>query len=307
VAYRLRPRESVAHGLRRVARKELRSARDQLSEATPPDDQAIHEARKSVKKVRAILLLIDADEGRGQTNCHKRLRKVNRTLSDVRDPDAMTAILTKLTRKNSQLFDEHSLARLRRRLSALKQTAMEAARNAGAWKTLDRELRNLRQDAKGWRPRHRQFRALAAGIRRTYRRGRKAMSRARRRQTADNFHEWRKHIKALWYELRLVEGCTPGIKRDVTALHRAETWLGDDHNVVVLSAELSKDGSLCDLEQFRRAADRYQCQLRQRTIARMRSAYARTPGEYVRRVKRAWESWRRNRSQRSPRRRRVAA
>ena len=32
------------------------------------------------------------------------------------------------------------------------------------------------------------------------------MARARKGQRAADFHEWRKQIKALWYELRLVEG-----------------------------------------------------------------------------------------------------
>ena len=67
------------------------------------------------------------------------------------------------------------------------------------------------------------------------------MARARKSQRAVDFHEWRKQIKALWYELRLVEGSGPRIRRDVTALHRAEAWLGNEHNVVVLCDELSKD------------------------------------------------------------------
>jgi hypothetical protein len=50
VAYRLRVRESIGKGLKRVVRKELRSAIDALDDPNPSDD-AIHEARKSIKKV----------------------------------------------------------------------------------------------------------------------------------------------------------------------------------------------------------------------------------------------------------------
>ena len=74
MAYRLRLDESVADGLRRLARKELKSAADTLRQGETPDDDAIHEARKSMKKVRAIVHLVDADGGRGLGRATRRLR-----------------------------------------------------------------------------------------------------------------------------------------------------------------------------------------------------------------------------------------
>jgi CHAD domain-containing protein len=308
MAYRLRPRESVTQGLRRLATKELRSARGELRKTNPPCDEAIHEARKSIKKVRAILELIEADRGRGLAGSRKRLRSVNRTLSRLRDADAMVEILTKLTNKHPRMFDEHTFARVQRRLFSHKQASAKAARDHGAWKSVDRNLRRLRRHAKRWQPIHRRFGTLAAGIEVSYRRGRKAMARAQKRQRATDFHEWRKQIKALWYQLRLVEACSPDIRRDVRVLHQAATWLGDDHNVVVLCAELAKDTSLCDLDRLRGAADRYQCDLRQRTSARTAGIYADTPAAYLGRVERAWDAWRRKeRTDRKRGPRRVAA
>jgi len=307
MAYRLRPEESIARGLRRVAKKELRSARNELRKASPPRDEAIHEARKSIKKVRAVVELVEADDGRGLGGCSRRLRNVNRTLSRLRDADAMLGMLTKLRQQHPPVFDEHTFARLRRRLSSHKHAAMEAAEDDGAWKRVDRALRTLRQDARRWRPRHRRFGALAAGVEVTYRRGRKALARAQKRQQADDFHEWRKHVKALWYQLRLVEGCSSEIRKDARALHQAETWLGDDHNLVVLCRELSKGTSLCDLERLRRAANRIQCELRRKAIARTGRIYRAEPGVFLRRVKRAWRAWQRQTSSRDTKRRRHAA
>lgn len=65
MSFRLRPQESVARGLRRLALKELRSAHDELRRSDSPKSEAIHATRKSVKKVRAIFELIDADRGHG--------------------------------------------------------------------------------------------------------------------------------------------------------------------------------------------------------------------------------------------------
>jgi CHAD domain-containing protein len=294
MAYRLRSNESLTHGLRRLARAELRSAADHMRQTDPPRDEAIHEARKSLKKVRAIVHLIEADNGRRLARSPTRLRDVGRTLSQLRDADAMVKMLTALRDKNPRLLSEHTFARIRRRLSSHKRDVMETAERDGAWKDVIGELRTLRRRAKRWRPAHRGFGALAAGIDLTYRRGRKAMERARTRERAEDFHEWRKEIKALWYELRLIEACDRNIRRDVAALHRAETWLGDDHNAVVLCEELSKDASICgmiDVDRLRLAADQHQCRLRKKAITRMRRLYSRSPRAYLRRLERAWKKW----------------
>jgi CHAD domain-containing protein len=87
--FRLRPTESIAAGLRRIAREELSSISTRLDGATPPGGDAIHEIRKSVKKTRAILQVIGVDHGRGLARSAKRLRAINGRLSALRDADVM--------------------------------------------------------------------------------------------------------------------------------------------------------------------------------------------------------------------------
>jgi len=293
MAYRLKPRETIAHGLRRLARDELQSARDGLGGGSVPPDTAIFEARKSLKKVRTIRDLIAADEGAHLNRAKKMLRRVNRRLSTLRDADALLDILKKLRRSNPRLFDEHTFARVRRRLANHKRASMAAAADTGAWDSVDRDLRALRRNAKRWQPKHRRFRALGEGLRVTLRKGRQALERAQRRQRADDFHEWRKRVKALWYDLRLIEECSPEISRDVMALHRAQAELGDDHNLEVLCEELSMDPAVCDVERLRHAVHRYQRALRRKAVADAARIYSRLPDEYLRDVRYAWKIWQR--------------
>jgi CHAD domain-containing protein len=89
MAFQLKTDRAVAREVRRLARKELESARKALMRAPRPADEAIHDARKSVKKVRAILHLVETDGGHGLSGSRKRLRAVSRTLSDLRDAKAM--------------------------------------------------------------------------------------------------------------------------------------------------------------------------------------------------------------------------
>src|SRR5262245_42375009 len=114
MAFELDPSKKSGRELRRLARKELAAAREQLLRARPPDEEAIHSARKSVKKVRAILRLIYAAGGEDLDSAEKRLRKVNRTLSCLRDADAMIESAASLHRHHPELFSEHVYARIRR-------------------------------------------------------------------------------------------------------------------------------------------------------------------------------------------------
>jgi len=295
VSFELKPREQVNHGLRRLIRKELRGARRALDSTHPPTADGIHEARKSLKKVRAIVTLIDADDGRGVGRARKRLRKIGQTLSRVRDADAMFEIVEKLHRSAPRMLDARSLKALRMWLAGRRSAALATAGKKNTWDRVEDDLRALRRKAKGWRQSHQAFGALSRGIEDSFRRGKKALARAKKRRRADDFHRWRKQIKSLWYELRLFEPADAAVTRDVRALHRAESWLGDDHNVVVLCTALSRDGSRrtrpISIEQLKGAADRYHQLARRRAIKSASRIYTRKSDRYLRDLKRAWRKW----------------
>ena len=64
MAYHLKTGERVPDGIRRTAREELESAANQLEgRAGATRDEAIHEARKSIKKVRGVLRLMRPELG----------------------------------------------------------------------------------------------------------------------------------------------------------------------------------------------------------------------------------------------------
>jgi CHAD domain-containing protein len=300
MAFRLRADESVTHGLRRLVRKEVEAARSELQKTRPPRDEPVHEARKSVKKVRAILRLIKDDHGGGLGGDQRSLRSVNRTLSDLRDADVLMETLAKLRANHPHVMNEQAFARARRLLAARKRAAGEAVRRKQTWKAVDRKLRTVRRGAKRWQPDHRGVGALRRGIRAAHQRGRTEMKRATKGQSAATFHAWRKEMKGLWYALRLVEQSDSRVRRDIRALHRAETLLGDEHNLVVLCEELSGEVTICrgpvDIDRLRLAADHDQCRLRGKAVARIRYVYRRRSDAYARGVARMWKKWCRKQS-----------
>jgi hypothetical protein len=294
MAFEIRPSESAQRGLRRLARKALGSARERVLSGKPPSPDAIFGARKNVKKARAILRLIDAGGGRGLGRVARRLRDVNRTLSCVRDATAMIETLATLRTHHPDLFSEHGYARIRRRLEADKRAAVTEAGRDAAWKRTASDLRALRKSARDWRTRRGGFRALAPGIRAIRKRAGKALAAAKDRNAAPDFHAWRKEIKALWYALRVVGGGSAAVARDIRALRSAERWLGDDHNLVVLCAALSKDPTVCrgplDVERLQCAVNATQHALRKKSIDRTRAIMSVPPRDYAARVERAWHA-----------------
>ncbi len=295
MAFRVHAGESLTQSLHRLATKELRHAREGMSGRPRPRKEGIHEARKSVKKARAILELIAEDEGAHLGRSEKRVRRVNRTLSGVRDADMLSETLEALRKRHPRIFSDQTLARLRRRVSMRSRNAGKEVRRAGGWKATGRALSMLTEDAKHWQPAHGGARALNHGIRASHRQGRTAMQRALKRQRAADFHAWRKAIQKLWYALRLIEQSDRRVGHDVKVLHRAATLLGDDHNLAVLRDELLSDPGTCgpiDIERLRIAVARDQCRLRARAVTAVRRFYARRSAAYARRVTRAWAAWR---------------
>src|SRR5262245_11696530 len=70
-----------------------------------PDDEAIHEARKSVKKIRSILRLLRDDLGPRGTREEARLRTAAHALSALRDADATAETLDTLHGRYPQVVD----------------------------------------------------------------------------------------------------------------------------------------------------------------------------------------------------------
>src|SRR5205809_576215 len=89
MSYRLIADESVEKGIRRIVGEELESA---ISQLRREDDslcgEGIHEARKSIKKVRAAIHLLMPGLGSAGLRDNQALRDIGWALSGLRDAAA---------------------------------------------------------------------------------------------------------------------------------------------------------------------------------------------------------------------------
>jgi CHAD domain-containing protein len=244
VSFALKPQRSITRELKRIARKELDEASERLLQGDRDDDD-VHEGRKSVKKVEALASLLDQIGFAPPRKDVKRLRAARRILSRLRDADAIIETLEHLRSRFGHRIPEHTLGMIRTRLMRRKSQMMQRAQaGAGSLARAGKTLRKIRRSAKRWVAPSIELSDLTQVLRRSFRASRKAMKRAQMQGRAPDFHDWRKRVKVVWYQLRLLERLVSGLSTQIEEFGELETALGEEHNLVVLRTKLARDRGL---------------------------------------------------------------
>lgn len=296
--YRIRTSEDVPEGIRRAADEQLGRALASLrGERSSDRHDALHDARKRFKKVRALLRVVRDEIGEetyGRENaCY---RDAGRELSDVRDSRVLVATVERLrARYDEQLYArafESVLGELRERHRELTRRHLdEEARMAGVATTVEAARRRIAS----WPVERGGPDAFDAGLRRIYRRGHARFAEAYEAGTVEAFHEWRKRVKYLWYATRILRGAWDGVQRETAReIHRLADLLGDDHDLGVLRARLAGEpgafGDAAQTEALAGLAQRTSVQLRTEARPLAERVYAETPKRYVERIATWWRA-----------------
>jgi CHAD domain-containing protein len=295
--YRLKASESVPEGIKRIVVEEIESATEQLSRNNGKNrDEAIHEARKSVKKIRGALRLVQPDIGPSYCKENRRLRDLGRQLSQFRDAAAIIETFDSVIEKYKDSLQKNTLGSIRRGLDKSKR---ETEQNLDVDKVVKGAIATLsaaRRRVRTWPLKSDGFRAIAPGLKTTFRRGRRVMTTAQSDPRPENYHEWRKRVKDLWYHIRLLESLWTGVMHAHEAsLKDLETWLGDDHNLVVLREKLESKpedyGDGKDIEVFLALADQHQKELRENAISLGQRVYEEKPRQFIKNIAKLWDAW----------------
>jgi CHAD domain-containing protein len=290
--YRLRPDEGASDGVRRVARGQLELASNRLRDSGRKDmGEAIHEARKSLKRLRAVVRLARdplGDDTYRQEN--RTFRDAGRELSDVRDAQVIRETLDELTERYCDELPEGAFTGLREALDAEAQAAHErVGADTAATDELVGTLDAAHTRVATWPlPEDGDGRILVPGFRRLYRRGRRALRAAGEDPSTENLHELRKRAKDLWHAAQVLRPADPKrLKRLGRRAHALSDRLGDDHDLAVL-LDAARERAVAlgpgELALLRALVDRRRARLRRDALARARRVYARTPRSWARRL-----------------------
>lgn len=297
-AYRLKSDESAAEGLRRVARGRTEKAAARLRDASGEDRaDAIHGARKDLKKIRAVLRLARADLGEKAFRAeNRRYRDAGRQLSASRDAEVKLETLKGLEKRFGGELPPASAPAWG---EALEVDRDEIAGAAGEEMeaNISRAVEQIRVGAariSHWQLGGDSWGLIEPGLDRSYRDGREALREASQGRDLDNVHEFRKRAKDLWYELRLLAGSWPGLLDESAAqVHELSELLGDHHDLAVLGEDLDRRvGVVAERDAIRALIEKRQDELLDRALALGERLYAEKPKHFRRRLHAYWRVWR---------------
>ena len=289
MGFRLKTQGGMRKQLRRVVRSELRSALDVLDGDTP-GDEGIYEARKSIKKIRAVLRLLRQPLAGDYTKENARLRTVGRDLSLIRDADATLDTVRDLHGRYPNAVSPHVMRAVSHGLSGRKRKAQAETEPIvkRVRKALGASSDELPLEIEGVGG----FRAMRHGAVEGYRRARAAGRDLTLDSEPTAFHEWRKRVKDHWYQVRLFARLPTGPRTRPDTLRRLERWLGMDHDLAMLRA-IVIDGD----DRFGDARARTlllgsimkrQTSLRKRALALRARVFGPSPKEFKKNVTRWW-------------------
>jgi CHAD domain-containing protein len=299
MAFRLKKNEGASAGVRRIAREAIDEAIEVLEDRKAEPAETVHELRKQLKKIRAIIRLVRDELGEKVYRRENRaLRDLGRRLSAARDAAVRVSALDLLReKKDGGRLAADEVAPIRKRLAARRREAVRRVRRSAALPAIERELRNLRRRVRAWPLGKAGFSCLEPGLRRAYRDGRRAEVEAYAARTDEAFHEWRKRAKDLRYHVALLEPAWPDVMKDVEqALHDLTDRLGDDHDLADLRRVLNGSSALTKgsdgvARVFDRIAHRRSVlQADARPIAAR--IYSEKPKAFSARIAAYWDAWR---------------
>lgn len=193
--------ERVPDGVRRIARGQLDISIERLNGDTHENlGTAVHETRKSLKRLRATVRLARdelGDEVYPRENV--AFRDAGGRLGGARDSHVLLETLDALIDRHPDAAPAARFARFKRTLVGQHGAAQRRLHQGVAAAEVLGDLGRARARVGAWRLERKGLDALAPGFKRTYRRGRRAYRTARQEPSTENLHELRKRAKHLWY------------------------------------------------------------------------------------------------------------
>lgn len=243
------PARPLAEEFRRIASSLIDKAVASLSGPDADPASGPHEARKSIKDMRALLRLVrGADKAFFQRE-NGRYRDIAQSLAGVRGAAALVETMDRLVADfPDEIEAGGGLSSIRARLIDERDRAVggQGSFAAIATEATARLLAAREALADLSLPTRAEESAmlLAAGTERTIRKAERMRRRAGNSGDPADFHELRKAVKHHWAHLRLLANAWPKHgRRRVKAMKRLGNRLGELHDIDVLNQLVQADGN----------------------------------------------------------------
>jgi CHAD domain-containing protein len=293
MAYELKRDETISHGLRRIVRKQIDKALENLRPTVISKDEAIHDARVCIKKIRAILRLSKHSLGKDIFDQEDAAyRDAARALSKVRDSAAMLEVLDKLIEHFSETVAHDVFESVRAPLMHSKKVRQQA--RSSAMTSAAKALRQARQRVDDWpRVGHRQ---TMRDLKLVFKRGRASFAKAYDQPSVENFHKWRKQVKHLLYLSRVLRPLWRKMMGAMAAeLKALGKFLSEDHDLALLrekvSEQLEETENRDEISALVALIDQRRNELQAIAGVSGERIYGEKPSAFMNRIETYWQAW----------------
>jgi CHAD domain-containing protein len=241
MGFRLKLREPLPDGLKRVFREEIDSALRLCRHPAKERGVTVHEVRKHLKKLRAAMRLAVGEVGKNQHKYEDRcVREIGRLVSDLRDAQVRLQTLIQLRDEAAKKSEENPFPRIEELLS-LERESFSAAFD-GWQKQAIPKLERAEERLSKWPLERIIWKQICGAVEKIYKRGQRGLAKTIKKPVPENFHAWRKRVKDLWYQLRILQPLNRIVLDEMA--HDADVLgelLGREHDFDFLMARLEKE------------------------------------------------------------------
>lgn len=300
MAYRFKTNEPLASGIHRILEEQGAIIASGLQLAAPVElDKAIHEARRSFKRLRAILRLLEhALDPPAFHALDRALRDLSRRLAGPRDAWVLIQTWRRLDIQPGSADAPGAEASLLEIDKLLQARYLEAQTRlltqGGSHREVASRVADVLSQADTQIGDHLSSKLILRGLRAQYRRARRALRDARKNPLPAVRHEARKEIKYLWHLIQLLEPASPKpLKRSAAEFKRLSNLLGDEHDLVVLLHALESASVLSEpaLELVRSRVRKRFRKLAGRADVLGASLLAQRPSDFSAALGEVWKSF----------------
>lgn len=296
MSYRLKIDKPVNHEIQRIGCEQIDAAFEELSDRSLDTHDTVHQVRKRCKKLRGLIRLVRPKFEKEYQLENARLRDAAAMLSDTRDAQAVIETYDKLLDSFAEEADPQAFSEIREQL-VQRRDALGDQHADPQVKLEDfcRELSAIRERCVHWDLPNRGFDTLKGGLKKTYKRGRKAMKKAAKDPTAKRFHEWRKRVKYHRYQVQLLRDIWQRpMKAYLKELHELSDLLGFEHDLAVLcdilEGEPKRFSQIQCLREFQELMGRRRLALQRSAHDLGQRVYAEGPSKLVKRLGQYWDA-----------------
>ncbi|MGH2879081.1 MAG: CHAD domain-containing protein [Solirubrobacteraceae bacterium] len=259
--------------------------------STNGNDRAhlVHEARKTIKRMRAMARLLRRESGEREfAQANASLRAAGKRLAGARDAEVRIATLRDLRARYPDELSEQPV----RRLLARMEGDRVGAQGPDPELAVLADIAEMRRDLLRWNLLEHDEQALSVGLQGIYRDGRRRYKRVKRSHARDpvRMHDWRKRVKSLYYALDMLGGKQASATAKLTrAADRLGDVLGEEHDLWMFASFIEDEPRLDQQtrERLLSLVGRRRKRLQKRALKLGSGLYARKPRRFAARAGKA--------------------